>query len=86
MLIYKIYMFAVPSCDEIKKLVIANGGIYHHYYALTKVTHVIASNLPTSKINQIRGKKIVRPDWIVDRWLDMLTAINYHFYFFAVSF
>jgi len=69
-------MFVVPSSDEIKKLVIANGGIYHHYYAVSKVTHIIASNLPTSKVNQIRDKKIVRPDWIVNRLLDMLIAVN----------
>ena len=69
-------MFVVPSSDEIKKLVIANGGAYHHYYAMSKVTHIIASNLPTSKINQIRDKKIVKPDWIVDRFLDFLITIN----------
>jgi len=59
--------FAVPSCDEIKRLVIANGGKFHHYYAVSKVTHIIASNLPTSKIDKIRDKKIVKPDWITDR-------------------
>ena len=68
-------LFVVPSSDELKKLVIANGGAYHHYYAMSKVTHIIASNLPTSKISQIRDKKIVKPAWIVDRLLDFLTFI-----------
>jgi len=69
-------MFVVPSSDEIKKLIVANGGIYQHYYAMSKVTHIIASNLPTSKISQIRNKKIVRPDWIINRLLDALVAVN----------
>jgi len=60
-------VFVVPSNEEIKKLVVANGGVYHYYYAASTVTHIIASNLPTSKIIQIRDKKIVKPDWIVDR-------------------
>jgi len=64
----------VPSNNEIKKLVIANGGSYHHYYAMSKVTHIIASNLPTSKISQIRDKKIVKPDWIVDRFVHCLSC------------
>ena len=77
--IYKylfIYLFAVPSTDEIKKLVIANGGIFQHYYAVSKVTHIIASNLPTSKISQIRDKKVIRPDWIVNRLQNMFVAAN----------
>ena len=65
-------MFVVPSSEEIKKLVVANGGTYHYYYSMSKVTHIIASNLPTSKISQIRDKKIVKPDWIVDRLLAVL--------------
>lgn len=60
-------MFAVPPSEEIKKLVIANGGAYQYYYSVAKVTHIIANNLPTSKISQIRDKKIVKPNWIVDR-------------------
>ena len=71
-----IFLFVVPSSDEIKKLVVANGGVFQHYYAVSKVTHIIASNLPTSKIQQIRDKKIIRPDWIVNRLLDILVAIS----------
>jgi len=60
-------MFVVPPSEEIKKLVLANGGSYQYFYAVSKVTHIIATNLPMSKISKIRDKKIVTPDWIVDR-------------------
>ena len=66
-LISQILPVAEPSSFELKKLVIANGGIFHHYYAREKVTHIIASNLPNSKIANLTDKKVCRPDWIVER-------------------
>ena len=75
MIISEIFV-VVPTSEEIRKLVTANGGSYHYYYSMSKVTHIIASNLPTSKINQIRDKKIVKPAWIVDRLSALLTVLN----------
>jgi len=66
----------VPSSDEIRKLVTANGGSYHYYYSMSKVTHIIASNLTTSKIKRIRDKKIVKPAWIVNRLSAVLNISN----------
>ena len=68
-------MFAVPSGEEIKKLVVANGGVYCYHYSVSKVSHIIATNLPTSKMSQIRDKKIIRPDWIVDRLLSSVCLV-----------
>lgn len=56
-----------PSSDELKKLMMLHGGSYEHYLSRTKVTHVIATNLPNSKVKQIRGLKVVRPEWITER-------------------
>lgn len=62
-------MFPGPSSDELKKLMLQHGGMYHHYYSRSKVTHIIASNLPNSKIDKITDKKIVKPEWITDRYV-----------------
>lgn len=74
----KFFVLLEPSSDEIKRLVISNGGAFHHYYSRTRVTHIIASNLPSSKISQIRDEKVVKPDWIVDRYLSsaLFTGFN----------
>ncbi|XP_070607090.1 DNA repair protein REV1 isoform X2 [Erythrolamprus reginae] len=43
-----------------------HGGQYHIYYSRSKTTHIIATNLPNAKIKELKGEKVVRPDWIVD--------------------
>uniref|UniRef100_A0A7M5WQM1 DNA repair protein REV1 n=2 Tax=Clytia hemisphaerica TaxID=252671 RepID=A0A7M5WQM1_9CNID len=44
-----------------------HGGKYQHSFSKTYVTHVIATNLPDSKIKNLkRNDKVVRPNWIVD--------------------
>ncbi|XP_031439288.1 DNA repair protein REV1 isoform X3 [Clupea harengus] len=43
-----------------------HGGQFHVYYSRSKTTHIIATNLPNSKINELRGEKVVRPEWITD--------------------
>lgn len=43
-----------------------HGGIYHHYES-SRTTHIIASNLPHTKIKKLKpGEKIIKPEWIVD--------------------
>ncbi|XP_065648104.1 uncharacterized protein LOC100208934 isoform X4 [Hydra vulgaris] len=56
-----------PSSDELKRLVGENGGQYQHYFSKTHVTHVIATNLTSSKIKDLKkNDQVVHPDWIVD--------------------
>lgn len=59
--------FLEPTSEELKVMVTKNGGVYTHYYSKTKVTHIIASNLPTSKINHLKDEKVCSPEWIVER-------------------
>ncbi|GFN74880.1 DNA repair protein rev1 [Plakobranchus ocellatus] len=43
-----------------------HGGRYETYLSKTKVTHIIASNLPNSKFKMARTMPIVKPGWITD--------------------
>ena len=45
--------FTDPSADDIKQLVLENGGRYTVFYSRTKVSHVIASNLCAAKIKDL---------------------------------
>ena len=64
-----LYFSIEPSSDELKRLMMIHGGNYEHYHSKTKVTHVIATNLPDSKVRELKGEKVVRPEWITDRYL-----------------
>lgn len=44
-----------------------HGGQFHVYYSRSKTTHIIATNLPNSKIQELKGEKVIRPEWITDR-------------------
>ncbi|XP_015925771.2 DNA repair protein REV1 [Parasteatoda tepidariorum] len=55
-----------PSADELKRLMRLHGGIYHHYYSHSKTTHIIASNLPSSKIKNLKNEIVVTAAWITD--------------------
>lgn len=54
-----------PSADELKRIMMTHGGIYHTYQR-SHTTFIIASNLPDVKIRQITSAKIISPQWIVD--------------------
>ena len=56
-----------PTSDELKRLMQAHGGVFHHYYNRQLVTHIIATNLPNNKIINIGEKKVVKPEWITER-------------------
>lgn len=43
-----------------------HGGVYHHYYRNNKTTHIIATNLPDTKIKHLKTLNVVKPDWVVD--------------------
>ncbi|XP_072542162.1 DNA repair protein REV1 isoform X2 [Salminus brasiliensis] len=55
-----------PSADELRRLMMLHGGQFHLYYSRSKTTHIIATNLPNSKIQELKGEKVVRPEWITD--------------------
>ncbi|XP_047226675.1 DNA repair protein REV1 isoform X2 [Girardinichthys multiradiatus] len=55
-----------PSADELRRLMMLHGGQFHVYYSRSKTTHIIASNLPNCKIQELRGEKVIRPEWITD--------------------
>ncbi|KAG7188595.1 hypothetical protein KM043_008225 [Ampulex compressa] len=59
-----------PTSDELRRLMMAHGGVYHHYMRPRITTHIIASNLPYSKIVLYRKSQnpvpICKPEWITD--------------------
>ncbi|AWP13347.1 putative DNA repair protein REV1 [Scophthalmus maximus] len=55
-----------PSADELRRLMMLHGGQFHVYYSRSKTTHIIANNLPNSKIQELKGEKVIRPEWITD--------------------
>ena len=58
--------YTVPSLDELKRLMKKHGGGFQHYYSRSNCTHIIATNLPDSKIKKLKDEKVVHPDWIVE--------------------
>jgi len=59
--------YTTPTAEELKRIMLANGGTYHHYYNSKTTTHIIASNLCNAKIKKLRGdEKFIKPEWIVD--------------------
>lgn len=57
--------YTKPSSDELRRLMMLHGGHYEVYLSKEKVTHIIATNLPDSKIISLRNYKVVHPDWIL---------------------
>ncbi|KAI9306011.1 hypothetical protein BJ944DRAFT_248566 [Cunninghamella echinulata] len=55
-----------PPQSELRKLIVALGGDYQHYLRKSKVTHIIATTLTNSKMEEFRAYKVVTPDWILD--------------------
>ncbi|XP_028292398.1 DNA repair protein REV1 isoform X2 [Gouania willdenowi] len=55
-----------PSADELRRLMMLHGGQFHVYYSRSKTTHIIANNLPNSKIKELKGEKVIKPQWITD--------------------
>ncbi|KAM6985104.1 DNA repair protein REV1 [Aplochiton taeniatus] len=55
-----------PCADGLRRLMMLHGGQFHLYYSRSKTTHIIASNLPNNKVQELRTEKVVRPDWITD--------------------
>lgn len=60
---------AEPSSDELRRLIMQHGGRYEQYLRKTVVTHIIATSLPDSKMRSLHDFKVVKPEWITDRYL-----------------
>ncbi|XP_021285553.1 DNA repair protein REV1 isoform X2 [Herrania umbratica] len=62
--------FTVPSSQELRRYMLNYGGRFENYFSRHRVTHIICSNLPDSKIKNIRsfsgGLPVVKPTWILD--------------------
>uniref|UniRef100_A0A673XDJ9 DNA repair protein REV1 n=1 Tax=Salmo trutta TaxID=8032 RepID=A0A673XDJ9_SALTR len=71
-----------PSADELRRLMMLHGGQFHMYYSRSKTTHIIATNLPNSKIQELRAQKVVRPEWITDsiKAGHLLSYLQYQLY------
>ncbi|OMO63318.1 DNA-repair protein, UmuC-like protein [Corchorus olitorius] len=62
--------FTVPSSQELRRYMLNHGGRFENYFSRHRVTHIICSNLPDSKIKNLRsfsgGLPVVKPAWILD--------------------
>ncbi|XP_050522654.1 DNA repair protein Rev1 isoform X2 [Daktulosphaira vitifoliae] len=73
-----------PSADELKHIMMENGGVYHHYHRPGLTTHIIASNLPNAKLKLLKQYKIVKPEWISDS-LKKGKLLNYSEYLLFID-
>lgn len=56
-----------PTADELKRLILLNGGEYHPYYRYQTTKFMIATNLSAARIKTLRpDDRIVKPQWITD--------------------
>lgn len=60
------FVFVDPPADELKKLLMEHGGVYHHYFEKDKTTFMIASSIPVAKMNAMKNFKVVKPEWLVE--------------------
>ncbi|XP_045813214.1 DNA repair protein REV1 isoform X5 [Trifolium pratense] len=63
--------FTVPSSQELRSYMLKYGGRFENYFSRHRVTHIICTNLPHSKLkNHLRafsaGLPVVKPTWILD--------------------
>ncbi|TKY71257.1 DNA repair protein REV1 [Spatholobus suberectus] len=62
--------FTVPSSQELRSYMLKYGGRFENYFSRHRVTHIICSNLPDSKVKNLRafsaGLPVVKPTWILD--------------------
>ncbi|KAK4789684.1 hypothetical protein SAY86_016988 [Trapa natans] len=62
--------FTVPSSQDLRGYMLKYGGRFENYFSRRHVTHIICSNLPDSKVKNLRsfsgGLPVVKPQWIID--------------------
>ncbi|CAF1231440.1 unnamed protein product [Adineta ricciae] len=72
-----------PPADELKKLMMEHGGVYHAYYSKDKITYFISNNLPYAKIRKLKpNDKVINSKWITDciKENKLLSTHNYEMY------
>ncbi|KAI5987483.1 hypothetical protein EDD15DRAFT_2173399 [Pisolithus albus] len=56
-----------PSVQELRKLIVAHGGVFQPYLdKKSLVTHIITCSLTPAKIREFKHMKVVRPEWLVE--------------------
>ncbi|XP_077211592.1 DNA-directed DNA polymerase isoform X2 [Tasmannia lanceolata] len=62
--------FTIPSSQELRGYMLKHGGRFENYFSRHRVTHIICSNLPDSKVRNLRsfsgGLPVVKPTWVLD--------------------
>ncbi|XP_055815918.1 DNA repair protein REV1-like isoform X3 [Solanum dulcamara] len=62
--------YTVPSSQELRGYMLKHGGRFENYFSRRRVTHIICSNLPDSKVQNLRsfsrGLPVVKPTWVLD--------------------
>ncbi|XP_063940791.1 DNA repair protein REV1 isoform X3 [Daucus carota subsp. sativus] len=62
--------FTIPSSQELRGYMLKHGGRFENYFSRHRVTHIICSNLPDSKIKNLRsfsaGLPVLKPTWVLD--------------------
>lgn len=62
--------FTVPSSQELRGYMMKHGGRFENYFSRQRVTHIVCSNLPDSKMRNLRsfsgGLPVVKPTWVLD--------------------
>lgn len=62
--------YTVPSSQELRGYMLKHGGRFENYFSRQHVTHIICSNLPNSKLKNLRsfshGLPVVKPTWVLD--------------------
>ncbi|KAF7794734.1 hypothetical protein EIP86_005872 [Pleurotus ostreatoroseus] len=59
--------YTEPSIQDLRKLIIQHGGVFHAYLdKKSLVTHVLTCSLTPAKIREFRYMKVVRPEWLVE--------------------
>ncbi|KAL7681947.1 putative DNA repair protein Rev1 [Plasmopara halstedii] len=79
--------YTVPSKEDIRQLMLLHGGGFEHYDT-NRVTHVIATHLPASKLRQLQKAKkplpVVHPDWILQS-IEQKKLLPVHVHTFTAS-
>ena len=69
--IYTIYYGYIlePSASELRRLIVQNGGQYHHYFTPNETKYIIACQLASSKWKSLGPNSssiVITPRWIID--------------------
>ncbi|KAJ7928918.1 hypothetical protein B0H13DRAFT_2228851 [Mycena leptocephala] len=55
-----------PSVQEIRSLLVRNGGVFEPYLDRKSSTHIVTSTLTEAKMREFKNMKVVRPEWLTE--------------------